>query len=137
MQFKKTRWSLYNLNYHFVWIPKYCRKVLVDQVKEELEKLIFEIAKKHKIEILFLSVQPSYVHLFVSAPPRLSPAQIVNLFTAQIVNLFKGVSSKKLLEQFPYLRTKEGLWSRTYYVRSAGSVLEEDIRRYIEECQDI
>jgi putative transposase len=47
------------------------------------------------------------------------------------------VSSKKLLEQFPYLRTKEGLWSRTYYVRSAGSVLEEDIRRYIEECQDI
>jgi len=29
------------------------------------------------------------------------------------------------------------LWSRTYYVGSAGSVSEETIRRYIEECQDM
>lgn len=117
------------MNYHFVWIPKYRKKILIDMVKEELEKLIFEIAKKHEIEILSLSVQPDHVHLFVSAPTRLSPAQIVNLF--------KGISSKKLLEKFPHLRTKEGLWSRTYYVGSAGTVSEETIRRYIEECQDI
>lgn len=117
------------MNYHFVWIPKYRKKVLVDRVKEEFEKLIVEIAKKHEIEILSLSVQPDHVHLFVSAPPRLSPAKIVNLF--------KGVSSKKLLEKFPHLRTKEGLWSRTYYVGSAGTVSEETIRRYIEECQDM
>jgi len=69
------------------------------------------------------------VHLFVSAPPRLAPAQIVNLF--------KGVSSKKLLEKFPHLRTREELWSRTYYVGSAGTVSEETIRRHIEECQDM
>ncbi|HBT99959.1 MAG TPA: IS200/IS605 family transposase, partial [Thermotoga naphthophila] len=25
MHIKKTRWSHYNLNYHFVWIPKYRR----------------------------------------------------------------------------------------------------------------
>jgi putative transposase len=129
MQLRKTRWSLYNLNYHFVWIPKYRRRVLVEDVKEELEKLIFEIGKKHEIEVLSLSVQPNHIHLFVSAPPRLSPAQIANLF--------KGVSSKKLMEKFPYLRTKEGLWSRTYYVGSAGTVSEETIRRYIEECQDM
>jgi len=129
MQLRKTRWSLYNLNYHFVWIPKYRRRVLVEDVTEELEKLIFEIGKKHGIEVLSLSVQPDHIHLFVSAPPRLSPAQIANLF--------KGVSSKKLMEKFPYLRTKEGLWSRTYYVGSAGTVSEETIRMYIEECQDM
>jgi len=87
------------LNYHFVWIPKYRRRVLVEDVTEELEKLIFEIGKKHEIEVLSLSVQPDHIHLFVSAPPRLSPAQIANLF--------KGVSSKKLMEKFPYLRTKK------------------------------
>lgn len=129
MQLRKTRWSLYNLNYHFVWIPKYRRKVLVEDVKEELEKLIFEISKKHEIEILSLSIQPDHIHLFVSAPPRLSPAQIANLF--------KGITSKKLMEKFPYLRIKEGLWSRTYYVGSAGTISEETIRRYIEECQDM
>ncbi|MBC7122948.1 MAG: transposase, partial [Pseudothermotoga sp.] len=36
MQLRKTRWSLYNLNYHFVWIPKYRKKILVDSVRQEL-----------------------------------------------------------------------------------------------------
>ncbi|MGC9770978.1 IS200/IS605 family transposase [Fervidobacterium islandicum] len=129
MQLRKTRWSKYNLNYHFVWIPKYRKPILVDNVKDELQKIIHSVAKSHHITVLSLSTQPDHVHLFVSAPPRLSPASIINLF--------KGVSSKKLLEKFQHLRTKDGLWSRTYYVGSAGTVSEETIRRYIEECQNI
>jgi putative transposase len=129
MQLKKTRWSTYNINYHFVWIPKYRRKILVDEIKQELEKIFKDISEKHEIEILSLSIQPDHIHLFVSAPPRLAPADIVNLF--------KGISSKKLIEKFSHLKTKHGLWSRTYYVGTAGTVSEETIRRYIEECQDI
>ncbi len=129
MQLRKTRWSMYNLNYHFVWIPKYRKNILTESVKQELEKLIFDIGEKHQIKVLSLSIQPDHVHLFVSAPPRFSPAQIVNLF--------KGISSKKLIEKFPHLKTKHGLWSRTYYVGSAGTVSEEIIRSYIEECQDV
>ncbi|AIY87520.1 transposase IS200-family protein [Thermotoga sp. Cell2] len=129
MHIKKTRWSHYNLNYHFVWIPKYRRKILVGSIAEELERILRNTAKQHGIEILALSIQPDHVHLFVSAPPRFSPAEIANLF--------KGVSARKLLEKFPELRTKEGLWARSYYVGTAGNVSEETIRRYIEECQDV
>ena len=129
MQTRKTRWAVYNLNYHLVWIPKYRKPVLIGEVRDELEKLIKDVAKKHKIEIKSLSIQSDHVHLFVSAPPRLAPARIVNLF--------KGITSKKLLEKFPDLRTPEGFWSRTYYVGSVGAVSEESIRRYIEDCQDM
>ena len=129
MQTRKTRWAVYNLNYHLVWIPKYRKSVLIGEVRDELEKLIKDVAKKHKIEIKSLSIQSDHVHLFVSAPPRLAPAKIVNLF--------KGITSKKLLEKFPKLRTQEGFWSRTYYIGSVGAVSEESIRRYIEECQDM
>jgi hypothetical protein len=34
----KTRCAHYNINYHFVWIPKYRRKVLVSTIKADLEK---------------------------------------------------------------------------------------------------
>lgn len=129
MQIRKIRWSHFNLNYHFVWIPKYRRPILKDQVAQFLLELLNKIAKEHDIEILSLSVQPDHVHLFVSAPPRLAPAEIVNLF--------KGISAKKLAERFPELKTKHGIWTRTYYVGTAGTVTEETVRRYIEECQDI
>lgn len=80
MQLKKTRWSTYNINYHFVWIPKYRRKILTNEIKQELEKILKDISEKHEIEILSFSIQPDHIYLFVSAPPRLAPADIVNLF---------------------------------------------------------
>ncbi|MEM2056631.1 MAG: IS200/IS605 family transposase [Thermoproteota archaeon] len=129
MKIKKTRWSYYNLNYHFVWTPKYRRSVLTDTVAQFLEQVLHNIAEEYDIEILLLSVRPNYVYLSVSAPPRFSPAELANLF--------KGISAKKLAEQFPALKTKHGVWTRAYYVSSAGAVAEEDIRRYIEKCRDI
>jgi len=121
MQTRKTRWSHYNLNYHFVWISKYRQSVLKGAVAEELQRLIEEVAKRNDIEIISLSIQPDHVHFFVSAPPRFS--------LAQLINLFKRYTAKKLLELFPKLRTKHGLWTRNYYVGTAGTVTEETIRR--------
>ena len=126
---KKTRWAVYNINYHFVWIPKYRRKVLTGRVAEKCKELIEKVAKKNGIEVISLSIQPDHIHLFVSAPPRFSPSVLVNLF--------KGYTSRYLLQEFPFLRTPHGLWTRTYYVGTARTVSEETIRRYIEECQDV
>jgi len=131
MRIKKTRWSHYLCNYHFVWIPKYRRKVLIGQIAQKTEKFIREAAERNGMEIISISVQPDHVHIFLSAPPRFSPAEIVNLL--------KGYTSRKLREQFPELRKlhPSGLWVRSYYVGTAGNVSEEVIQRYIEEAQDL
>jgi len=126
---KRTRWTVYNINYHFVWIPKYRQKVLTGKVAEKCKELIEKVAKKNSIEIISLSIQPDYIHLFISAPPRFSPSVLVNLF--------KGYTSRYLLQEFPELRTPHGLWTRTYYVGTDGTVSEETIKRYIKECQDV
>ena len=75
---EKTRYSHYNINYHLVWIPKYRRKVLVGTIKADLEIFIHEIAEKLEVKIESLEVQPDHIHLFVSAPPRYSPANLIN-----------------------------------------------------------
>lgn len=131
MKTKKTRYAHYNINYHFVWIPKYRRKVLVGPVAEELERLIRKICKERDVEVLNLSVQPDHVHLFVSAPPRHAPSELINTI--------KGYTSRYLRQKFPELiraTGRKGLWTRTYYVGTAGTVSAETVQRYIEECQD-
>jgi putative transposase len=78
------------------------------------------------------------VHLFVSAPPKFAPAQIVRLF--------KGRTSRKLKKEFadakhPYCLRRQywgehaTLWAEGYYVGTAGHVSAETIKRYIEESQ--
>ena len=123
----KTRYAVYNCNYHIVWIPKYRRRVLVGQVKEIISELFESIAQSQEMEIISFEVMPDHIHLFVSAPPRLSPSEIVNVF--------KGVTARMLRMKFPQLKKvfAEGLWTRTYYVGTAGSMSAETIQRYIED----
>jgi len=129
MQTGKTRWTHYNIAYHFVWIPKYRRRILTGEVQAETKRLIAECCTRHDVTLLALETDEDHVHVFVSAPPRFSPADIAGLL--------KGYSSKYLRERFPHLKKcgKEHLWTQAYYIGTAGNVSAEVIRRYIEECQ--
>ena len=126
MNIKKTRYSHYNLNYHLVWIPKYRRRILTGEIATRLSELLQETAERNDIEILSESIQSDHIHLFVSAPPRLSPSSIVNIF--------KGFTGRQLRKEFPSLlkHHRERVWTRTYYIGTAGSVSTKTIQSYIQ-----
>jgi putative transposase len=134
MDVKRTKGAVYNINYHLVWCPKYRRKVLVDQVAAELRRILDEIAEQYQLEILACEIMPDHVHLFVSAPPKYSPANLAKLF--------KGITSRRLRQQLGTRLHRQiwkpgTLWSPSYYVGTAGNVSAEIIKRYIEENQHI
>jgi putative transposase len=128
MKARRGAHTVYRLNYHFVWIPRYRRKVLVGDVAQRLEELIREICATRDWEIEALTVHPDHVHLFVSCPPRDAPAKVMNVI--------KSITARELYAEFPRLRrTHWGgkLWADGYYVGSAGDHVTSDlIKRYIE-----
>jgi putative transposase len=128
-----TAHSAYQLHYHLVWIPRFRKKILIEPIESRLKSLFAEIAERYKFRILALEVMPDHVHLFVSAPPKYSPSELVQLF--------KGISSRVLGKEYPHILRRyywgknTALWSAGYYVGTAGNVSAEVIRRYIEESQ--
>jgi len=110
--------GVYHINYHFVWCPKYRRSVLTGEISKRLQALIEEKAVELQGMVLALEIQPDHVHLFVQMPPKWSPAQIAFRL--------KGYTSHVLRWRLP------SLWSRSYYVGTAGNVSAATIRRYIE-----
>ena len=131
MNVNKTRYSIYNLNYHIVWIPKYRRKLFTGQMELRLGEIIRESCIRNNISVLALEIMPDHIHLFVSAPPRRSPSEIVNII--------KGYSSRKMRQEFLQLKKmiKDELWTRTYFIGSAGTVTSETIRKYIAEQKNL
>jgi putative transposase len=96
----------------------------------ETKRLLHECADKYQMKIIALETDIDHVHVFVSAPPRMSPSYIANLL--------KGYSSRFLRLKYPNLKKlcgKEQLWTKAYYVGTAGNMSAETIRRYISECQ--
>ena len=118
--------SVHFMNYHFVWCPKYRRKVLVGTIRERLTELIRSKSKDLNCSVLALEVQPDHVHLFVQAHPRVSPNSIVG----QI----KGYTSKMLRQEFSELKSRlPTLWTRSYFVSTHGHISNKMIQKYIEE----
>ena len=133
------------INYHLVWIPRYRKQILTGDIEARLKQLLGEIATHYGFEILAHEVMPDPVHLFVSAPPKLSPAEIVRLFIHRTQS--EGITSRRLKQEFLQIRRaywgkNATLWAEGYYVGTAGhpsTTLRtgsvETIKRYIEECQ--
>lgn len=123
------RTSVCNINYHMVWSVKYRKKILNKEVEDFLKDTVQQIAdEKGFIVQLFECGDGDHVHCFVTAPPKLS--------VTQIAKYLKGITGRKLFEQFPAIRQKlwKGeLWNHSYYCETIGSVSEENIRCYIEK----
>ena len=125
MNVKRTRHAVYNITYHLVWCPKYRRKVLVQPIAERLEQLIRAKVTELGGETVALEIQPDHVHLFARFPPTLA--------VPQIMHRIKGYTAYELRREFPWLKSRlPSLWTRSYYVGTAGEVSAETIRRYIE-----
>jgi putative transposase len=120
---KTTSVSL--INYHLIWCPKRRRRVLVNAVQVRLDGLIREVAAELDCTVLALEIMPDHLHLFLSAPPTLAPNQIVRRI--------KGRSSRVLRQEFPHLLRLPSLWTRSYFVSTAGNVSSQTIQRYIAE----
>ena len=128
MGVRRTKHAVYDLKYHLVWIPKYRKYILDEEVSGYLKEVFQRIAEEYEFRIDTMETLEDHVHIFVEAPPRYSPAQVVQVM--------KSISAREVFEKFPKLREQlwaGELWNDGYFVRSVGDKVTADIiRKYIE-----
>lgn len=125
-EYRRTSTTVSLLNYHFVFCPRYRRKIFLQaEVEQRFKELVHEVCEELQIQIVALECDKDHTHMFLNALPSLSPADMM----AKI----KGVTSKKLREEFSHLRHLPSLWTRSYFVSTAGNVSSETIKRYVEQ----
>ena len=78
----------------------------------------------HDWQIIQLAIQPDHVHLFIRTNPSTLPSDIPRLI--------KGRSAHDLREEFPHLRKLPALWTRSFFLSTAGNVSQETIQKDIE-----
>lgn len=127
-----TRWARYRIGYHFVWIPKYRRRILTPEVADTVKTAIASACEIAEMALLAVETDMDHVHVFVSAKPSASPSDVVRIL--------KGASSRAVRKEHPDLaRTcgERGLWAQSYYVGTTGDMSAETVRHYIEHCQGL
>lgn len=123
--YNRTATTVSLINYHFVFCPKYRRKIfLIPDVENDFKELTQQICEKLNIEILAMECHIDHVHLFLKCWPTQSPAEIMK-------NI-KGASSHALRDKYHQLSGMSSLWTRSYFVSTAGTVSSETIKWYLD-----
>jgi putative transposase len=124
-EYKHTKTTVSLINYHFVFCPRYRRKIFnITGLEDRFKELTINECSKQGIEILALECHIDHVHIFVSVLPTMS--------IPSIMKQIKGCTSIKLREEFPQLRAMPSLWTRNYFVSTAGKVSSETIKWYVD-----
>jgi REP-associated tyrosine transposase len=117
------------LHAHLVFVTKYRHPVFTAQHLERLEEIMRGICADFEAELAEFNGESNHVHLLVNFPPKVA--------LSRLVNSLKGVSSRRMRQEFPalarhYWRANR-LWSGSYFAGSVGGAPISVLRQYIEQ----
>ena len=119
-----TKWMC---KYHIVFTPKYRRKMIYNQYREDVREIIKQLCSYKGVEILGGNVMSDHVHILVSIPPKMS--------VSSFMGYLKGKSALMMFDRHANLKYKFGnrhFWSEGYYVSTVG-LKEAVIKKYIQD----
>ena len=118
----------YLLQYHFIFVCKYRRKVL-NPIRDDVLNVMQAISSKYDFKIHTQEIDQDHIHFLIETKPRISPSQICRVL--------KQESTIKLWQlHYSYLSDfywkEHTLWSDGWFCSTIGNVSEATLRHYIE-----
>ena len=88
------------LMYHFVFVSKYRRLVITEEVDSLLKETCLEISKRYDLRFLELGTEGDHVHLLIQSVPAYS--------VTIIVKTVKSITAREIFTKVPSVKKK--LW---------------------------
>jgi putative transposase len=115
-----------------VFIPKYRKKSIFGQIRNELGDVFHRLAKQKESVIEEGHLMADHVHMMISIPPKYAVSQVVGFIKGKsaihIARVYAGRQRNFVGQHF---------WARGYFVSTVGRD-EQVIREYIrhQEAED-
>ena len=123
-----TKW---NCKYHVVFAPKFRRKIIYNQLRTDIGKIIRMLCERKDITIIEAELCPDHVHMLISIPPKMS--------VSGAIGYIKGKSTLLIFDRHADMKYKYGqrqFWCRGYYVDTVGKntkAIQEYIANQLKE----
>jgi len=118
--------SVFALYYHLVVVVKYRRKALYSSdIRERLKEIVWDLSTKLGIDVVAQEPAEDHYHLLFKATPK------TNLVNA--VNVIKGVSSRRLRQEFPETKNLlRGFVLVSVVFATSGQVSLDALKEYVD-----
>lgn len=123
--------TTWNCKYHIVFAPKFRRKVIYGELKQDIANILSMLCKRKEVHIIQAEACPDHIHMLVEIPPKMS--------VSEFIGYLKGKSTLMIFERHANLKYKYGnrhFWCRGYYVDTVGkntAAIKEYIQNQLKE----
>ena len=127
MDLDTNKHSVFLMYYHLIFVVKYRREVINDQISDRLKAIFERIAPDYSISLMEWNHDCDHVHMLIKAQP--------NSNLSKFINAYKSASSRLIKKEFPDIRQKlwkEFFWSRSFCLLTSGGAPIDVIKEYIE-----
>ena len=121
--------SVFLLTYHIVFVTKYRKKVITDEMGDFMKNHAGYICSRFDSELISAETDADHIHLLVSTPPDIAPAKLVCCLKTQ---LSKEVRTKYADHIKKYLWGDSPFWSNSYFIATTGTTSLEKVKEYID-----
>ena len=130
MEVEHASHCTYRIRYHMVFVLKYRKQLLLDQIPiEYLKNLLEGIGERYYFKFDAIGMEEDHMHIVVGAAPRYSPSEVMQII--------KSITAKMIFKRFP--KIKKQLWGGEFWsdgghidtVSDLGGL--EKIKKYVLE----
>lgn len=125
----KTGNAVFSLNFHFITVVKYRKKIFTNpEIIKDLKDCIEKVAEDFDVTIIEQECDDDHIHVLFKCKPT--------LVLTKFINIVKGYSSRKIREKHKdFLRDKlwgDSFWSPSYFLSTTGNVSLSVLKRYVQ-----
>ena len=127
-KYRKASHVTYDCRYHIIWITKYRRRVLNEEIRARVEELLYEVSGELYIDIISVGIEEDHVHVYCSIPHTQPLPYVLQMYKGRTSNIIREEYAEYLQEYY----WKPFLWAVGYCIVTVGEITHETIKRYVE-----
>lgn len=128
MEYNRKSHSVYLLTYHIVFVTKYRKPVITDEIGDFLKDHAAYLCGRFNGDMISAETDRDHIHMLVSLPPDVAPSRLVTVLKTQL--------SKEVRTEYADEIRKElwggSFWSDSYFIATTGTTVMEKVREYID-----
>lgn len=128
MKYNKKSHSVYLLTYHIVFVTKYRKPVISDEIGDFMKNHAEYLCGRFDGEVLSIETDRDHMHLLVSLPPDIAPSKLVASLKTQLSKEVRNYYKEEIEKQL----WGEAFWSNSYFIATTGTTVMEKVKEYIE-----
>ena len=143
MDYIKGGHNVYLLTYHIVFVTKYRKPVINEEISEFLKEHIAYLCGRFGAELLTAETDRDHIHLLVSMTPTTAPSDLIRVLKTQapsdLIRVLKTQTSREIHQDErmdghvkKYIYGNAPLWQPSYFIATTGTTVMEKVREYID-----